>query len=40
MLVVALVGLVKNPYMTDFAQLVFVLALNNVHYPLNLRTFL
>lgn len=36
----ALIGLVKNPYMTDFGQLLWILALNNVHYPLNLRTFL
>ncbi len=26
--------------MTDYAQLLWILALNNVHYPLNLRTFL
>ena len=33
-------GLFKNPYMTDFAQLLWILALNNIHYPKNLRTFL
>ena len=36
----ALIGLVKNPYITDFGQLLWILALNNVHYPFNLRTFL
>ncbi len=39
-LVCALIGLVKNPLMTDFGQLLWVLALNNIHYPFNLRTFL
>lgn len=36
----SLMGLFKNPYMTDFGQLLWILALNNIHYPLNLRTFL
>lgn len=36
----ALVGMVKNPYMTDFAQLIYLLALVNLHYPNNLYTAL
>jgi len=36
----AIIGLFKNPYMTDFAQILWILALNNIHYPFNLRTFL
>lgn len=33
-------GLVKNPYATDFAQLVYLLALVNLHYPANLASLL
>ena len=39
-LVCALVGLVKNPYITDFGQLIFLLALLNVHYPCHFASFL
>ena len=38
--VCSVIGVVKTPYMTDFAQILFVLALNNIHYPLHLRSFL
>lgn len=33
-------GLFKNAYMTDYGQLLWILALNNIHYPLGLRSFL
>ena len=36
LLAVALIGMVKNPYMTDFAQLIYLLALIGLHYPANL----
>jgi hypothetical protein len=39
-LMCAVIGLVKNPYFTDFAQIVFVVALTNIHYPIHLRSFL
>ena len=39
-LVVALIGLGKNPYMLDFAQTLFLMALVDVHYPGNLASFL
>lgn len=39
-LICALVGLVKNPLMTDFAQLIYLLAFLNIHYPVNLSSML
>lgn len=39
-LVCALMGLIKNPYMTDFAQILFFLGLLDTHYPLHLASFL
>jgi hypothetical protein len=40
LLACALIGMVKNPYMTDFAQLVYLMALVNLHYPKNLASAL
>jgi hypothetical protein len=40
MFICAVIGLVKSPYMTDFGQMFFIIYLNNVHYPFNLRSFL
>lgn len=39
-LVCALIGLVRNPYLTDFAQMIYVYSLINLHYPINLASFL
>jgi hypothetical protein len=39
-LVVALLGLGKNPYMLDFAQTLFLVGLVDSHYPRNLASFL
>jgi len=39
-LIVALVGLFKNPYMLDFAQTLFLVGLVNCHFPFNLASFL
>jgi len=39
-LICAIVGLYKNPYMTDFAQVLFLMALVNYHYPFHLASFL
>lgn len=36
----ALIGLVKNPYMTDFSQIIYLMALVNLHYPANLASAL
>lgn len=36
----ALVGLFKNPFMTDFAQVLFLLGLLDSHYPSHLASFL
>jgi hypothetical protein len=39
-LIVALVGLFKNPYMLDFAQTLYLVGLVNCHFPYNLASFL
>ena len=39
-LLVALVGIAKNPYMVDFAQTLFLVGLVNYHFPYNLASFL
>ena len=39
-LVVALLGLGKNPFMTDFAQMLFLVGLVDCHYPSNLAGLL
>jgi hypothetical protein len=39
-LLVAVVGLAKNPYMVDFAQTLFLVGLVNFHYPYHLASFL
>ena len=39
-LLIALIGLGKNPYMLDFAQTLFLMGLVNAHYPGNLASFL
>lgn len=36
----ALIGLPKTPYMIDYAQVLFIIGLNNIHYPLHLRSML
>jgi hypothetical protein len=39
-LISALIGLIKTPYMTDYAQVLFIVGLSNIHYPLHLRSYL
>jgi hypothetical protein len=39
-LICALMGLIKNPYMTDFSQILFLLGLLDTHYPSHLASFL
>jgi len=39
-LIAALLGLIKNPFMTDFAQVLFFLGLLDTHYPRHLASFL
>lgn len=39
-LIVAIVGLFKNPYMLDFAQTLFLVGLVNSHFPSNFASFL
>ncbi len=39
-LISALIGLFKNPFLTDFAQILFLIGLLNTHYPYNLASFL
>jgi hypothetical protein len=39
-LLCAVIGLGKNPYMTDFAQSLFLLGLVNVHFPFHLASLL
>lgn len=40
LLICALIGLVRNPYLTDFCQIIYAYALVNLHYPVNLASFL
>lgn len=40
LLLCALIGLVKNPYMTDFSQRIYLMAFFNLHYPSNLASLL
>lgn len=39
-LLCAVIGLIKTPYMTDYAQVLFIVGLSNIHYPLHLRSYL
>ena len=39
-LLIAVLGLAKNPFMLDFAQTLFLIGLVNFHYPSNLASFL
>jgi len=39
-LLVAMIGLAKNPYMVDFAQTLFLVGLVNFHYPYHMASFL
>lgn len=39
-MVVAVVGLAKNPYMVDFAQTLFLVGLVDSHFPFHLASFL
>lgn len=39
-LLVAFLGIGKNPYMIDFAQTLFLIGLVDAHYPSNLASFL
>lgn len=39
-LLVALLGLGKNPYMVDFAQTLFLVGLVDSHFPFHLASFL
>lgn len=39
-LIVALIGLGKNPYMIDFAQTLFLIGLVDCHFPTHLASFL
>jgi len=38
-LICAIMGLFKNPLMTDFAQNLFLIGLLDIHYPKNLASF-
>jgi hypothetical protein len=39
-MIAALMGLIKQPFMTDFAQILFLLGLLDTHYPSHLASFL
>lgn len=39
-LIAAILGLIKNPFMTDFAQVLYLLGLLDTHYPNHLASFL
>jgi hypothetical protein len=40
LLICALVGIINNPYMVDFAQFVYVMGLVDLHYPRHLASVL